>query len=106
MNYVYIAQACVALEFKSPTGALAEGMLDPSGYGRFLRDTEYSSLIDFKSAELVGELEQLSDSISVRQQVKITDFQYGTATKGVNNFDFYLTLSAGCWLLDVILLRK
>ena len=98
--------ACVTLEFKSPTGPLAEGGLDPAGYGRFLRGTEYSSLIDFKSYELVGELEQLSDSLSVRQQIKITDWQSSPNNKGVTNFDFYLTQVRSCWLLDIILIRK
>jgi hypothetical protein len=61
--------AAVVLEFKSPTGLLAEGNLDPAAYGRFLRGTdEYSSLIDFKSAELVGETQKVGgDSLSVRQ---------------------------------------
>lgn len=98
--------ACVTLEFKSPTGPLAEGGLDPAAYGRFLRGTEYSSLIDFKSYELVGELEQLSDSLSVRQQVKITDWQSSPNSRGITNFDFYLTQVRSCWLLDIILLRK
>ena len=40
-------------EFKSPTGILASEGLDPAGYGRFLRSTKYSSLIDFKSFELL-----------------------------------------------------
>lgn len=60
--------AAVVLEFKSPTGLLAEGSLDPAAYGRFLRGTdEYSSLIDFKSAEMVGEPVAIGDSLSVRQ---------------------------------------
>ena len=98
--------ACVVLEFKSPTGPLAEGGLDPAAYGRFLRSSDYNCLIDFKSSELVGELEQLSDSLSVRQQVKITDWQNSMNNRGVNIFDFYLTQVRGCWLLDIILLRK
>lgn len=98
--------SCVALEFKSPTGALAEGGLDPAAYGRFIRDTDYASLIDFKASELVGELQPLSDSLSVRQLVKITDWQSSPNSKGVTNFDFYLTQVRGYWLLDIILLRK
>ena len=43
--------------FKSPSGVLAQGQLDPAGYGRFLRSTEYVTLVDFASAELIGEME-------------------------------------------------
>lgn len=98
--------ACVSLEFKSPTGPLAEGGLDPAAYGRFIRGSDYSSLIDFKTYELAGELEQLSDSLSVRQGVRIIDWQSSINSKGTTNYDFYLTQVRGCWLLDIILLRK
>jgi hypothetical protein len=98
--------ACVSLEFKSPMGPLSEGGLDPAAYGRFIRGSEYSSLIDFKSYELVGEIEQLSDSLSVRQKVRITDWQSSANSKGITFFDFYLTQVSGCWLLDIILIQK
>jgi hypothetical protein len=98
--------ACVALEFKSPAGPLAEGGLDPAAYGRFIRDSDYASLIDFKTSELVGELETLTDSLSVRQHVKITDWQSSDNSKGVTNYDFYLTSVMGIWLLDIVLLKK
>ena len=98
--------SCVTLEFKSPNGALAEGNLDPAAYGRFIRGSDYVSLIDFKNSELVGELEPLSDSLSVRQQVRITDWVNTPGSRGVTNFDFYLTQVRGSWLVDIILLRK
>ena len=98
--------ACVSLEFKSPMGPLSDGGLDPAAYGRFIRGTEYSSLIDFKSYELVGEVEQLSDSLSVRQKVRITDWQSSINCKGITYYDFYLTQVGGCWLLDIILIQK
>lgn len=98
--------ACVSLEFKSPMGPLAEGNLDPAAYGRFIRGSNYVSLIDFKTSELVGELEPLSDSLSVRQHVRITDWQSSPDSRGVSNFDFYLSQVRGSWLLDIILIRK
>lgn len=97
---------CVSLEFKSPMGPLAEGNLDPAAYGRFIRGSDYVSLIDFKTSELVGELEPLTDSLSVRQQVRITDWQSSPDSRGVTNFDFYLSQVRGYWLLDIILLRQ
>ena len=45
--------ACVTLEFKSPVGALADANLSPSTFGEFLR-REYSNLVDFKEAKLLG----------------------------------------------------
>lgn len=79
--------------------------LDPAGYGQFLRSTEYSSLIDFKSAQFIGEPIELADSLSVKQCVKIIGWQ----SKGQDKdqiFDFYLSRSENKWLIDVILLRK
>lgn len=73
---------------------------------RFIRDTDYCSLIDFKTYELKGELETLSDSLSVRQTVQITDFVSTDNSKGITNFDFYLTKISGLWLIDIVLLRK
>jgi hypothetical protein len=99
--------ACVVLEFKSPTGPLAQGGLDPAGYGRFLRDTEYNSLLDFKTAELVGEPVELGDSVSVRQQVKVVEFSSGSNSVSAEKFfDFYLSKVSGSWLIDVILMKK
>ena len=97
--------ACVVLEFKSPTGPLAEGGLDPAGYGRFIRDSDYNALIDFKSADMIGEPVSLGDSLSVRQSVKITDWQSSDTSRGDKVFDFYLTNCSGQWLIDVILCK-
>jgi hypothetical protein len=96
--------ACVALEFRSATGPLNDPNLDPAGYGQFLRSTEYSSLIDFKSVKFIGEPIELADSLSVKQSVEVVGWQ----SKGQQDkiFDFYLSRSDNKWLIDVILLRK
>ena len=52
--YVYLFDV---REFKSSTGVLGTSGLDPAAYGRFLRSTDYSVLIDFKSASFIGEPE-------------------------------------------------
>ena len=98
--------ACVTLEFKNPSGPLAEGDLDPAAYGRFLRSTEYNVLLDFKKAEIIGEPEQLNDSLSYKQRVKVTGWQNDITKKSDSLFDFYLTKVSDKWLLDVILICK
>mmetsp|Transcript_2396 Transcript_2396/g.4247 ORF Transcript_2396/g.4247 Transcript_2396/m.4247 type:complete len:210 (-) Transcript_2396:12-641(-) len=100
---------CVLLEFKSPSGPLAKTDLDPAAYGRFLRNTEYGLLIDHTVSTLVGEPEELSDSLSIRQKVTIKG--YGSDDMGPRelkelDFDFYLTNVESTWLLDVILLSR
>jgi hypothetical protein len=93
--------ACVVLEFKSPSGVLAEGGLDPAGYGHFLRTTmPYSILIDFSKAELKGSEVQLKDSLSVRQEVIVKGLSGDTAL-----FDFYLSKHDNTWLIDAILAK-
>ena len=96
--------ACVVLEFRSTNGPLNDPNLDPSRYGQFLRSTEYSSLIDFKSAQFIGEPVEIKDSLSVKQSVNIIGWQ----SKGEENkiFDFYLSRIDNKWLVDVILLKK
>ena len=96
----------MVLEFKSPTGPLAEGGLDPAGYGRFIRDSDtHNALIDFKNADMIGEPVSLGDSLSVRQSVKIVDWQSSDTNRGDKVFDFYLTNCNGQWLIDVILCK-
>ena len=102
--------ACVALEFKSPNGVLASTGLDPAGYGRFIRSSEYSNLIDFKSLKLLGQAEQLRDSLSVRQSIEISNWVHGIESiASVNTktlYDFYLSKVGNCWLIDAILIKK
>jgi hypothetical protein len=103
--------ACVALEFKSPNGVLASEGLDPAGLGLFLRKTEYSSLIDFKSFEFVGQEEMLKDSCTLKQTIQIINYVGGAWVLGVERprtvaFDFYLSKVDDLWLLDAILIQK
>ena len=92
--------AAVVLQFASPSGLLAEGGLDPAQYGRFLRDSEYSALIDFKTAEFVGEPQEVGDSLVAKQTVKVVGWD-GQAPR---LFDFMLSQVSGeQWLLDIIL---
>ena len=117
---------CVLLAFKSPSGItldstldavilylnvnrlsgpLGESNLDPSGYGRFLRSSAYGLLIDHNRSEFIGEPEQLSDSLSVRQRVRVSGWSDGpTDSCKQVVFDFYLSNVEGTWLIDVILM--
>ena len=96
--------ACVVLEFKSLNGPLNDPSLDPAKYGAFLRSTEYASLLDFKTAEFLGEPTETVDSLSVKQSVNIV----GWNSKSEKNkiFDFYLSRVDNKWLIDVILIKK
>ena len=96
--------ACVVLEFRSNNGPLNDPNLDPSKYGQFLRSTEYNSLIDFKSAQFIGDPIELVDTLSVKQSVNIVGWQ----SKGEKNniFDFYLSKVDKKWLIDVILRKE
>ena len=96
--------ACVVLEFRSVNGPLNDPNLDPAAYGQFLRSTEYSSLIDFKSVKFLGEPVELADSLSVKQSVEVVGWQSKQQQNQI--FDFYLSRSDNKWLIDVILLRK
>ena len=100
--------ACVVLEFRSPAGPLSEGGLDPSEYGRFLRSTHpYNALLDFKSAEAIGDPESISgNEFTIRQGVKLKSFEDYTGTSKETLFDFYLSKHNDTWLLDVILHRE
>ncbi|KAJ1436819.1 hypothetical protein B484DRAFT_445470 [Ochromonadaceae sp. CCMP2298] len=98
---------CVLLEFKSPKGPLATSNLDPAVYGRFLRSTEYGLLIDHTMANLMGEPEELQDSLSVKQKVRVSGYgDSGMGALKTLDFDFYLSLVDSCWLIDVVLLSK
>jgi hypothetical protein len=95
--------SCVVLAFKSPQGPLAQGNLDPSGYGRFLRTTTpYNVLLDFKSAEVVGDSQELGQNV-IKQAVLLKS--YGGYAGGPEDvlFDFYMSRVEDTWLIDVIL---
>lgn len=106
---------CVLLEFKSPQGLLAESGLDPAGYGRFLRNSDYSILLDHNESELVGkpspsaapaEGQQEGKAVErVVQRVRVRGWSvYGKRAE--TDFDFHLSKIDDCWLLDVIVLVK
>ena len=62
---------------------------------------EYESLIDFCSAELHGKTEQIQDSLSIRQQVKVKSWD--ESDDKYSFYDFYLTKCDDLWLVDVVL---
>ena len=100
--------ALVTLEFKSPKGVLATTGLDPAGYGRYLRGSEYSKLIDFKSYDLIGDPEVLQGNEgTIKQRVEISGWIYGTLaernTETTSTFDFFLSKVGAYWLVDAIL---
>ena len=81
-----------------------------SGYGRFLRGSEYSKLIDFKSYDLVGEPEVLQgDENTIKQTVEISGWLYGMEAvanaETISTFDFFLSKIGAYWLVDAILKR-
>jgi len=93
---------CVLLAFKSPFGLLTQGGLDPGGYGRFLRSTNYNILIENADFKLVGDKIFSKDSLSVRQRVQVNGWNIdGNVNKSL--FDFYLSKHDGMWLVDVVL---
>ena len=96
---------CVLLEFKSPEGPLAEGKLDPAEYARFLRTTKYAPLLDHSQSELLGDPQQLQDSLSVKQRVKVKAWAAENALETAY-FDFYLSRLDETWLIDVVLLSN
>jgi hypothetical protein len=99
----------VVLEFKSPSGPLAEGKLDPREYGQFLRSSEYNLLLEYETAELVGEPKSFKDGLSVIQKVLITgwqDLDESSKPKDKKYYNFYLSKIDGKWLVDVILLAS
>ena len=94
--------SCVLLAFKSPFGMLSQGGLDPAGYGRFLRSTNYQILLDNSDFDLVDDPLPLQDSLSVRQRVLVKGWNLnGNVEKKI--FDFYLSKFGENWLVDVIL---
>lgn len=96
---------CVLLEFKAPGGVLAQSGLDPAGYGRFLRSTEYGLLLDYNDAELIGEPTQGKDSLSLIQRVLVKGWTL-EGKREERTFDFFLCFANDMWLIDVILLVK
>eukprot|EP01041_Mallomonas_annulata_P002696 gene2696-5308_t len=93
--------ACVVLAFKSPNGILAQDSLDPAEYGRFLRSTEYSALVDFASAELIEDLQMTNDNQSARQAVKINGWKNVQGISSESMFDFFLSRTGDNWLIDL-----
>jgi hypothetical protein len=93
--------ACVVLEFKSPGGVLDSCGLDPGKYGSFLR-SEYGTILDFRTAEFLGEAEDGGDSLSKRQRIQVLPFGDGKHS----TFDFYLSKHEDLWLVDVIVAVK
>jgi len=98
----------VVLSFASPQGTLKESNLDPSDYGRFLRDPShgYLPLVDFKEAELLEELKLGETSKKQRVRVRGWGSLGGGTTVGDSYFDFFLSKPTDTWLVDVILASK
>jgi hypothetical protein len=96
----------VVLSFASPQGTLKESNLDPSDYGRFLRDPShgYLALIDFKEAELLEET-KLGET-SRRQRVCVRGWGSLGGDSAYQLFDFFLSKPTDTWLVDVILASK
>eukprot|EP01038_Epipyxis_sp_PR26KG_P008598 gene8598-11618_t len=98
---------CVLLSFMSPIGPLAESGLDPAGYGRFLRSTDYGVLLDHKKAEFVGPPEWLTpDQTKMKQKIRIESFNITNGKASQTIFSFYLSKIDFFWLVDVILLER
>jgi hypothetical protein len=93
--------ACVVLGFRSATGPLA-AMQDPYTFGKWMRESEYKALVDFKSVQLVGDVEEMNDPNLIRQRFEVTGFQ-GSESPGKAMFDFYLSKSSDTWLVDGII---
>lgn len=92
--------ACVVLEFKSPSGPIAESGYNPAEFGNFLRSNQkFSGLVDFKDAKLVGSYQVLRDDRSVKQSVEIRQWEENNPII----YDFYLSKVVDVWLVDAIL---
>lgn len=96
---------CVLLEFKSPNGVLAQSGLDPTGYGRYLRSTDYSLLLDYNDAELIGEPIQGKDSLSLIQRVAVKGWTLN-GQREERKFDFFLKFANNTWLIDTMVIVK
>lgn len=101
---------CVLLEFTNPDGPIAEGQLDPAQYGRFLRSTDYSILLDHSAAEFIGEPVDLqSTGTQCKIKVKMRGWYGEEEFVGEMQeafFDFYLSKKGDYWLLDVVLMSS
>ena len=95
--------AAVVLAFASPDGALKQSGVDPAQYGLFL-STNYPALLDFKSAELLGDTKIIDiTTTTFRQPIRASGWS------GANgDFEFILTRcgETSPWLVDTIVAAK
>ena len=67
----------------------------------------YNALLDFKSAEAIGDPEVISgNEYTVKQGVKLRSFEDYSGKSEETLFDFYLSKHSDKWLIDVILHRE
>lgn len=91
--------ALVLLTFSSPTGDIGKSKLDPGELASFIRKT-FPELLDFRSAELVGdEPRTIVPGQRLVQSVVVST--YDSEQKAT--FDIYLGKHGELWLIDVIL---
>ena len=98
--------AAVILAFASPDGPLKRSGLDPAQYGSFLR-TNYPALLDFKSAELLGDTKLIDiTTTTFRQPIRARGWSGDSSLTG--DFEFILTRAGenDPWLIDVIKAAK
>jgi hypothetical protein len=98
--------AAVVLAFASPDGALKKSGVDPAQYGLFL-STNYPALLDFKSAELLGDTNtKMIDNTTTtfRQPIRAS----GWSGASFGTFEFILTRcgESSPWLVDAIVAAK
>ena len=96
---------CVLLEFKSPNGPLSKSGLDPAGYGRFLRSSEYSLLVEHDSVEFLPSVPTELNDLYI-QKVQLTGYSMADLQPRSKIFQFYLSKVDDLWLVDVVLLQN
>jgi len=95
--------AAVVLAFASPDGALKQSGVDPAQYGLFL-STNYPALLDFKSAELLGDTKMIDiTTTTFRQLIRASGW-----SGAIGTFEFILTRcgESSPWLVDAIVAAK
>ena len=74
------------------------------GYGRFLRSTDYSVLLDHSSFQFIGPPQLLKSDATIKQRVRI--FHVDNDLSKEKDFSFYLSKIDDKWLIDVVLIES